>query len=149
MMARRGSVGDGVVTRCPSQLRRPTDAGVFSMPASESRLRVRRVENVTQVEFIDRNILDEANIQIIGEEIAALIDAEPSPRLLISFANVDHLSSAALGTLITIRTRVESRKGQLALANIDPQIYEVFVITRLNKLFQIHETTEEAMKNFR
>jgi anti-sigma B factor antagonist len=119
------------------------------MPASESRLRVRRVDNVTQIEFIDRNILDEANIQLIGEEIAALIDAETSPRLLISFANVDHLSSAALGTLITIRTRIEAKKGQLALANIDPQIYEVFVITRLNKLFQIHETTEEAMKNFR
>lgn len=124
-------------------------AGVLPMPASESRLRVRRVDNVTQIEFIDRNILDEANIQLIGEEIAALIDAETSPRLLISFANVDHLSSAALGTLITIRTRIEAKKGQLALANIDPQIYEVFVITRLNKLFQIHETTEEATKNFR
>lgn len=118
------------------------------MAAADSRLRVRRKDNVTQIEFVDRNILDEANIQLIGDEITALIDQDASPKLLISFANVDHLSSAALGTLITINNRIKGKGGQLRLANIDPQIYEVFVITRLNKLFQIHENTEAAMKSF-
>ncbi len=118
------------------------------MPASESRIRVKRVTNVIQVEFVDRNILDEANIQAIGDEIGTLIDAEQKPRLLISFANVEHLSSAALGTLITINNRVKNREGQLRLANIDPQIYEVFTITRLNKIFQILPTTDDAMKSF-
>ena len=118
------------------------------MAASNSRLRVKRVENVTQVEFIDRNILDEANIQMIGEEISTLVDAEPAPRILISFSNVDHLSSAALGTLITIINKVRAKQGQLRLANIDPQIHEVFVITRLNKLFSIHDTIDSAMKSF-
>ena len=58
------------------------------------------------------------------------------------------LSSAALGTLITINNKVRSKDGQLRLANIDQQIYEVFVITKLNKLFQIHEATEQAMASF-
>lgn len=100
------------------------------------------------VEFMDRNILDEANIQAIGDEIAALVDAEKTPKLVISFSNVDHLSSAALGTLITINNRVKNKAGQLRLSDIDPQIYEVFVITRLNKLFTIHETAAEAIKSF-
>ncbi|HRQ71403.1 MAG TPA: STAS domain-containing protein [Phycisphaerales bacterium] len=118
------------------------------MGSADSRLRVRRTDGVTQVEFVDRNILDEANIQSIGEEIASIIEAEEKPKLLISFANVDHLSSAALGTLITINNKVRSRDGELRLADIDPQIYEVFVITRLNKLFQIMDSTEEAMRSF-
>lgn len=118
------------------------------MAAEESRLRVRKDEQVTRVEFIDRNILDEANIQAIGDEISGIIDAEEEPKLLISFANVDHLSSAALGTLITINNKIKNRGGQLRLADIDPQIHEVFVITRLNMLFQIHETSEEALKSF-
>ncbi len=118
------------------------------MATQDSRLRVKKLEDVTQIEFIDRNILDEANIQMIGEEIGGLVDAQPKPKLLISFVNVDHLSSAALGTLITINNKVRGRGGQLRLADIDPQIYEVFVITRLNKLFQIHETAAEAMKSF-
>lgn len=118
------------------------------MATGSSRLRVKHERDITQVEFVDRNILDEANIQQIGEEIAALIDASEEPKLLINFASVDHLSSAALGTLITINNKMKARKGQLRLANIDPQIYEVFVITKLNKLFQIHDTAETALKSF-
>ncbi|MFO0832980.1 MAG: STAS domain-containing protein [Phycisphaerales bacterium] len=118
-------------------------------PAPDSRIRVKRVENVTQVEFLDRNILDEANIQTIGQEIATIVEKEPNPRVLISFTGVEHLSSAALGTLIQVNNQVRNRSGQLRLANIDPQIYEVFTITRLNKLFSIHTTTDEAMKSFK
>jgi anti-anti-sigma factor len=114
----------------------------------ESRIRVKRINDVTQVEFLDRNILDEGNIQVIGDEIIALVDAEANPKLLLSFANVEHLSSAALGTLIQINNRVKNRQGQLRLSNIDPQIYEVFTITRLNKLFSIHPTTDDAIKSF-
>lgn len=118
------------------------------MASDGSRLRVRQDGPVTRVEFIDRNILDEANIQSIGEEISTLIEASAQPRLLISFKDVDHLSSAALGTLITINNKVRNRGGQLRLADIDPQIYEVFTITKLNRLFEIHETSEEAMQSF-
>ena len=119
------------------------------MPPATSRIRVVEQDGgVMQVEFIDRNILDEANIQQIGEEIARVIDSQPEPKVLISFQNVDHLSSAALGTLITINNRIKGRSGQLRLAEIDPQIYEVFVITKLNKLFQIHDSTAKALASF-
>jgi anti-sigma B factor antagonist len=118
------------------------------MTSATSRLRVSEHDGITRIEFVDRNILDEANIQQIGAEITKLVDARPHPKLLISFDNVDHLSSAALGTLITINNRVRSKDGQLRLANIDPQILEVFVITKLNKLFQIHPTTQQAMASF-
>ncbi len=102
------------------------------MTSAASRLRVVEDDGVTRIEFVDRNILDEANIQQIGEEISRLIDARSEPKVLISFENVDHLSSAALGTLITINNKVRGRNGQLRLADIDRQIYEVFVITMLN-----------------
>ena len=117
------------------------------MASADTRLRVRKDDGVIHVEFVDRNILDEANIQQIGDEITALIEAEDTPRLVISFSNVDHLSSAALGTLITIHNKMKAKNGHLRLANIDPQIYEVFVITKLNKLFEIHEDSEQAISS--
>ena len=118
------------------------------MPASgPSRLRVKQHKDVTQVEFIDRNILDESNIQQIGDEIADLVDAAATPKLLISFSNVDHLSSAALGTMITINNKIRNKKGQLRLANIDPQIYEVFKITKLTNVFDIYEDVDSAARS--
>ncbi len=117
--------------------------------AGESRLLVQKDVDVTIIEFLDKNILDEANIQQIGDEINNIIENAAVPKLLISFENVDHLSSAALGTLITINNKIRQKDGQLRLANINPQIYEVFAITKLNKLFQIFKTTDEARKKFK
>jgi anti-sigma B factor antagonist len=102
---------------------------------------------IAHVEFVDRNILEESAIQQIGDEVTQLIESSSNPKLLLDFKNVEHLSSAALGTLITINTKIRNKGGQLRLTNIDKQIYEVFVITKLNKLFQIMDSPETALKS--
>ncbi len=118
------------------------------MASTTTHIRVHEQDGVKRIEFVERNILDEANIQQIGEEIGRVVDSQNPPKVLISFQNVDHLSSAALGTLITINNKIKGKDGQLRLAEIDPQIYEVFVITKLNKLFQIFDSSEQAMASF-
>jgi anti-sigma B factor antagonist len=118
------------------------------VPAGDSRLRIKQVGEATQVEFLDRNILDEANIQRIKEELLTIVEGASRPKLLLSFAGVDHLSSAALGTLITVNGQVKAKGGQFRLSDIDPQIYEVFVITKLVRIFEIHPTAAEAIKSF-
>ncbi len=105
-------------------------------------------KGIRVVEFTNSKILDEANIAAIQETLSALIDENENPRLLLDFATVDHLSSAALGMLINVNNRVKQKNGQLRLANIKPQIFEVFVITKLNKLFKILPTRTEALANF-
>ena len=105
-------------------------------------------KNVQVVEFTNNKILDEANIAEIGATLNALIDEREQPRLLLDFSSVDHLSSAALGMLINANNNIKQRNGQLRLANIKPQIYEVFVITKLNKLFRIFPNREEALASF-
>lgn len=115
------------------------------MAAQASRLKVSQIGAVTQIEFVDRNILDESNIQEISDEICGLIDDQPTPLILIRFGNVEHLSSAALGALITINNRVKGKDGQLRLAEIDSQIREVFTITKLDKIFLIFDDADEAM----
>jgi len=119
------------------------------MHTKDSRLVIDEQGDIIRISFIDRNILDEANIQQIGDEITALIDQTANPKLLIDFENVEHLSSAALGTLITINNKIRQKGGQLRLSNIDGHIYEVFVITKLNKLFQIHQDNVQALGSFK
>ncbi|MAD20597.1 MAG: anti-anti-sigma factor [Planctomycetaceae bacterium] len=111
-------------------------------------LRVDDVNGITRVGFVEQNILDEANIQEIGDALGALIDSMEAPKVLISFAGVAHLSSAALGALITVNNRVGSKNGELRLADIDPKILEIFKITRLDRLFEIHGTSAEATATF-
>jgi anti-sigma B factor antagonist len=105
-------------------------------------------KDIRIVEFTNNKILDEGNIAEIGMTLSVLIDERNNPKLLLDFANVDHLSSAALGMLINVNNKVKQKDGQLRLSNIKPQIFEVFVITKLNKLFKIRPTRVEALSSF-
>src|SRR5687768_13172550 len=108
--------------------------GVVCM-AGYRRLEITEMREITIVRFVDRKSLDEGNIQEVGQELFGLVEEEGRQRLLLNFSNVDFLSSAALGKLITLDKKVKARGGTLKLSNIRPNIYEVFAITKLNKLF--------------
>jgi anti-sigma B factor antagonist len=104
--------------------------------------------DVTVVNFVEKKILDELNIKEIGDELSELVDQHNKDKILINFENVEYLSSAALGKLITLSKKMQAKKGQLKLCEIAPSIYEIFKITKLNKFFEIHETEADALAAF-
>ena len=116
--------------------------------AAHRRLEVNEVGDVTVVRFVDRKILDEANIQELGQELFALVEREKRGKILLNFSAVEFLSSAALGKLITMDKKVKAHSGTLKLSNIRPEIYEVFAITKLNKLFDIKDDEADALAAF-
>lgn len=120
----------------------------MSSAPRRQRLEVEDIGDVTVVKFTDRKILDEQNIQAIGEQLFSLVDDQGKKRLLLDFGNVEYLSSAALGKLITLHKKIQQAQGRLALCCIDPQIYEVFKITKLNQIFNIYEDEQEALQSF-
>ncbi len=112
------------------------------------RLEVEDNGEVTVVNFIDKKILDEQNIQKIGEDLFSLIDELGRKKLLLNFGNVEYLSSAALGKFITLNKKVQSVSGKLVMCNINADIFEVFEITKLNKLFNIQKDEQTALQAF-
>lgn len=116
--------------------------------AGYRRIQISEVGEVTVVRFADRKILDEANIQELGDEMFALVEKENRRSLLLNFSNVEFLSSAALGKLIKLEQHVKKHAGRLKLSNIRPEIYEVFAITRLNQLFDIKTDEADALAAF-
>ncbi|MSR34159.1 MAG: anti-sigma factor antagonist [Phycisphaerales bacterium] len=119
------------------------------MSEETSVIKISEDGDVKKVAFSQPNIIDETTIHQIGKDVLALIDGFERPKLLISFHGVQHMSSAALGVLITCHNRVRVKNGQLYLCDISKQIFEIFKITKLNKMFQIVDTTDVAMKSFK
>ena len=112
------------------------------------RINVEETNGVTIATFVDKKILDETNIQIIGNQLFGLIDEDGRTKIVLDFSNVEYLSSAALGKLITLDKKVKGVKGTLRFCCIRPEIYEVFTITKLNKLFTICEDQAAALASF-
>jgi anti-sigma B factor antagonist len=117
-----------------------------STPGRHKRLQVEGIGDVTEVSFLDRRILDEQNIQMLADQLFSLVDDERRLKMILNFGNVEYLSSAALGKLITLHKKLQTLNGRLVLCNINPQIQEVFVITRLDKVFNIQKDADSAYK---
>lgn len=103
---------------------------------------------VVVVNFVDRKILDAANIQSLGEELFELVEKGGNNKLVLNFRTVEFLSSAALNKLIILDRKVKAKSGKLKLCNLKPEIQEVFVITRLNQLFDIKDSENDALAAF-
>ena len=116
--------------------------------ALHKHLKVSEVGDVAVVHFADQKILDDATIQELGYELFSLVEKEGCQKVLLNFADVEFLSSAALGKLITLEKKAKTAGATLKLSNIRPEIYEVFAITKLNKLFDIKENEADALASF-
>lgn len=92
----------------------------------------------------DEKILDESQLKALEGSFMPLIMQTPSIQLIVDFSSVQFLTSAVLGLLIRISKKVYETQGKFRLCSINPKILEVFRITRLDKIFEIFPTVDEA-----
>lgn len=116
--------------------------------AAQRRLEVSKTGEISVVTFTDQKILDEAAIQELGAELFALVEHDNRKTILLDFAGVEFLSSAALGKLITFDRKLKTAKGRLKMCGLAPGILEVFQVTKLNKVFDIRAERAEALAAF-
>jgi len=114
------------------------------MAVIKPRISVKYAENATIVTFVDEKILEEMDIHALQESVMSVVEEAERVNLILDFCNVRFLSSAVLGLLMRISKKVYEQDGQLKLCNISPRIYEIFKITRLNKIFDIYDNVQSA-----
>jgi anti-sigma B factor antagonist len=102
---------------------------------------------VKRVRLRPEAILDEAPVEALGRALESLVGA-PGQRVVLSFLGVHHLTSLVLGKVIYLHKRLAGSGGELRLADIAPPLYDVFAITRLDRMFRIFEHEDDALASF-
>ena len=113
------------------------------------RIDVNNQEGVTTIHLLDEELLEEYAINEMAEAVFLVLDDYTPIKLALSFDRVKHLSSSALGTLIRLSKKIAETEGGLKLCDIKANLYEIFVITKLNKHFDICPTLQDATNAFR
>ncbi|MDD4202920.1 MAG: anti-sigma factor antagonist [Candidatus Omnitrophica bacterium] len=69
-------------------------------------------------------------------------------KILINFKDMQYIDSSGLATIVDFFKSIKENKGQLVLCELSEKIKKLFVITRLDKLFKILDTEEQAIGSF-
>lgn len=107
------------------------------MEQTEVKIEVEYGMDVTFVTFEEEKILDEAQISRLREAFEPIIEKNQDHKLLLNFTNVKFMTSAVLGLLVRIHKKVTELGGTMQLSNLDNNLYRVFEITQLTKIFDI------------
>jgi anti-anti-sigma factor len=70
-------------------------------------------------------------------------------KLIIDLANSNYFNSLGIGALINIHAKYTRDRGLIKLCNMGKGVENVFVITKLISIFDVEETREEAIQNFK
>ncbi|MBA3444312.1 MAG: STAS domain-containing protein [Gemmatimonadales bacterium] len=69
-------------------------------------------------------------------------------RLLVDFSRTGYIDSSGLGALVSISKRIREAGGELRLSGLNDDLRSLFELTKLDTLFAIAETPEQALSNF-
>jgi anti-sigma B factor antagonist len=70
-------------------------------------------------------------------------------KLLVDFSGATQLDSTGIGELVGALSLANEKGAELKLAAMPPKIRELLRITRLDTVFDVRESYEEALKSFR
>ncbi len=69
-------------------------------------------------------------------------------RILIDFSRTGYIDSSGLGALVSISRKVREAGGELRLSGLNEDLRSLFELTKLDTLFAIAETPQQALASF-
>ena len=69
-------------------------------------------------------------------------------RIIIDLAKLDYISSAGIGVLVGNIKDVRKNHGDIKFSNVNPNVYRIFEMMDLFKIFRSHPNEKEATMAF-
>ncbi len=76
------------------------------------------------------------------------LSEESNLKLVIDLGEVSYLNSSALGVLISAHANYTKREGKVKLCQLNKNIENLFVITKLSLIFDTYPSEIEAVASF-
>jgi anti-sigma B factor antagonist len=87
------------------------------------------------------------NRQELKQKVLDAIDAG-SRKFVVDFTRTGYIDSSGLGVLVSLSKKIREHGGELRLAGLNEDLQTLFELTKLDTLFSITKTPEEALAAF-
>jgi anti-sigma B factor antagonist len=81
----------------------------------------------------------------VREPLLRLID-DKTPIIIVNMENVEYIDSSGIATLVESLQKIGEYAGKLKLLNPNENVRDVFELSNLDKVFEIHDSIEEALQ---
>jgi anti-anti-sigma factor len=119
------------------------------MASPDSRVLVdgRRADGVTVVAFTGRELLNDEEIDWLGEWLRGLADNPADRRLVLNFRAVALMATDMIGELLGLLKKRRAVEGRLALCEFNPDLRGALEALRLHQVFDLYDSEQEAVRS--
>ncbi len=103
-------------------------------------------KNAAVVAFKTASISNVEEVAAASKQIKQFIEEKYPKEVVVDFEHVKFFSSQVLGLLLDIRAKLKTYDGEVVISAINPQLYRVFKITHLDKIFKFFPDKEDAVR---
>jgi len=86
-----------------------------------------------------------ANRQELKQAVLEALEAGAT-RFVIDFTDAGYIDSSGLGVLVSVSKKVRETGGELRLSGLNEDLRMLFELTKLDTLFKISDTRQEAIE---
>ncbi|HTW59096.1 MAG TPA: STAS domain-containing protein [Terriglobales bacterium] len=91
--------------------------------------------------------LDHTGAAMFLERLKPLLE-DSRPRLVLDFSEIRHIDSAGVEMLLLCMEEAMKRDGDVKLAAVPPSSAVILELMKVDRLFEIFDTPEEAVRSF-
>lgn len=100
-------------------------------------------ENGLMVLNLSGDIIGEEDNKPLYDEVDAFLEKGGND-LIIDISDVRYINSSGIGVLITLLTKLRNKDGEVCLVNPSESVEKLLIITKLQAIFKVADTIEEA-----
>lgn len=127
---------------CPAAVDQARSCGNAMSASSPGLLRCQDSCEAVTLTFVESRLLDEARIRELGEQLLSAAQQAGTRTLILSMANVEHVSSHMVAKLLAVQQRVQAQGGKMMLCDLRPRIYATLRTANLDKVLDVHPLDE-------
>jgi len=93
--------------------------------------------------------MEESHLQVIQAEVSAAAEQARHLPVVLDLSSVEFMPSLSLGTLVGLLRELKTHNQRFILAGLHGAVRSTFAITRLDKLFEICDSADDARRQAR
>jgi anti-anti-sigma factor len=110
-----------------------------------SMIYTQEVHGTATIFRLEGSLMGDSTQQQFKDAVLKLLE-RGQKHIILDFSRVRNVNSAGLGSLITLFSRTRSVGGEFILAAVPQNVRNLLHITRLDTVFVISDTVEDALK---
>jgi len=97
----------------------------------------------------DPSGLNDFRSSAFRDSLYQTVESRESPRVAFNLKAVDYLSSSGVAILVGLKRRIESHNGKLVLFGVQPIVFDLLRIMKLNQYFTFADDESQGLASLR